>query len=247
MKLILSPTKTMAGRPQGSLLKSGRPGFEEEAGLLIGELKSLDPKGLKRLFKTSDALTQKVYDMVQDFGDAPSCPAVFAFCGEAFKTLKPKAFSPKELEFAQAHLRIFSGLYGVVAPLDEIRPYRLDFNTPLKINGSSLKAFWKKRLTPYFDALMAAGEPLINLASDEFASILSSTKIKNEMITLEFREASEGKLKNITVRTKQARGRFAGHIIRKALTDPEPLKQTVIDGYTYSSALSSDRHWFFIR
>lgn len=246
MKLILSPTKTMAGRPEGSW-ESGRPGFEHEAGLLIRELKHLDPKGLKKLFKTSDALTGKVYDMVQGFGDARSCPALFAFYGEAFKTLGAKDFSPKELKFAQAHLRIFSGLYGVVSPLDEIRPYRLDFNTPLKINGSSLKVFWKKRLIPYFEALMAADEPLINLASDEFTSILSPTKIKDKMITLQFREQSGGTLKNITVRTKQARGSFAGHIIRKALTDPEPLKQTVIDGYTYSNDLSSDHHWFFIR
>jgi len=249
MKLILSPTKTMdmAEHPGSSKLESSRPQFEREADLLIQELAAFDPASLKKLFKTSDALTQKVHEMVQGFAGALSGPAMFVFRGEAFKTLGPGDFTREQILFARENLKIFSGLYGVVSPLDDIKPYRLDFSTPLKINGKSLKAFWKDRIIPCFESLLEPGESLINLASDEYASVLSSKELKEKIITLQFREQADGKLKNITVRAKQARGSFARHIIRRALTDPKDLKQAVVDGYAYSQNLSSDREWFFIR
>ncbi len=249
MKLILSPTKTMdiTAFPASEKLTFGRPKFEQEAGLLNRELAAMDRASLKKLFKTGDALTQKVHEGVHDFAEALSGPAMFVFRGEAFKTLGPEDFTREEIRFAHENLRIFSGLYGVVCPLDRIKPYRLDFNTPLKINGKSLKAFWKTRIIPCFETLLEPGESLINLASDEYASTLSSEQLKARMITLQFREQAGKKLNNITVRAKQARGGFARHIIRGALTDPENLKQAVIEGYAYSKALSSDREWFFIR
>lgn len=251
MKLVLSPTKTMNMAGQGEKVsdpqKTGRPEFEQEAGLLIRELAALDMPRLKKLFKTSDVLTQKVHEMVKGFAGATPGPAMFAFRGEAFKTLEPEDFTKKQIRFAQENLRVFSGLYGVLSPLDSIKPYRLDFNTPLKINAKSLKAFWKDRLIPYFESLLEPGESLINLASNEYASVLSSKELKEKTITLQFREQAGEKLKNITVRAKQARGSFARHIIRRALTDPKDLKQAEIDGYAYSQDLSSDREWFFIR
>ncbi len=237
----------MAEQPDSNKLKSGCPQFEREADLLIRELASKDTASLQKLFKTSDALTQKVHKMVQGFTGALPGPAMFVFRGEAFKTLGPNEFTREQIRFAHENLRIFSGLYGVLSPLDHIKPYRLDFNTPLKINGKGLKAFWKTRIIPYFESLLEPGECLINLASDEYASTLASQELTDRILTLQFREQADGKLKNISVRAKQARGAFARHIIRQALTDPENLKQAVIDGYAYSQALSSDREWFFIR
>jgi len=246
MKLILSPTKTMGVQAPGQWA-ANMPEFQQEATRLNRKLASLDPDGLKKLFKTSDALTLKVREMIQKFGDAPSCPAILAFRGEAFKTLSPEAFTKEQIRYAHENLKIFSGLYGVVSPSDRVKPYRLDFNTPLKIDGNSLRMFWKARLIPYFETLLNPGEPLINLASDEFASVLSSKTLKERMLTLQFREDKNGKLKNITVRAKQARGLFAFHIIQSAMKNPADLKTISLDGYTYSKTLSSRLEWFFTR
>ncbi len=244
MKLILSPTKTMAVPVQVSL---GTPQFEQEAYQLIRALGPLDFPAVRKLFKTSDALTRKTCDQIREFDSADSGPAVFAFQGEAFKTLSPEAFTREQLEFANTHLRIFSGLYGVVCPLDRIKPYRLDFNTPLKIDKVSLKAFWQKRLIPYFEALLAPEEHLINLASDEYSSVLSSDFLKRKIIGIQFRERVDGKLKNLSVRAKQARGAFAAHIIKNSITRPDELQQICVDGYRYEEDHSSHQEWFFIR
>ncbi len=248
MKLILSPTKTMEmGSPDLFGLSTGHPVFQKEAVQLIQALSHLDQADLKKLFKTSDALTLKVSKMIAGFKDAVSCPALFAFKGEAFKTLSPDDFTKNQLQFASNHLKIFSGLYGILSPLDNIRPYRLDFNTPLKLDGVGMKPFWKQRLIPFFESLLAPGEYLLNLASDEFASTLSSKTLKQRTLTFQFREEKEGTLKNIPVRAKQARGLFARYIIQNAISDPEHLKQVSIEDYAYSKALSSPMEWFFIR
>ncbi|WDP90281.1 MAG: YaaA family protein [Desulfobacter sp.] len=248
MKLILSPTKTMdMGEPDLGGLSPGHPEFAKDAERLVRMLTTMDRAGLKKVFKTSDSLTLKVQEMIEGFDRAPASPALFAFRGEAFKTLAPDDFTREQMRYAQENLRILSGLYGALCPLDLIKPYRLDFNTPLKPGGTGMKPFWKKRLIPWFESLLAPGEWLINLASDEYASVLNSEKLKQRTITLQFREANEGQLKNVTVRAKQARGCVARHIIKKALADPAPLKQASIAGYTYSRTHSSEQEWFFIR
>ncbi len=248
MKLILSPTKTMEmGSPDLPGICLGHPVFQKDADRLIQVLLPLDQTALKTLFKTSDALTLKVSKMIAEFKHAASCPALFAFKGDAFKTLSPKDFTKEQLQFAQDHLKIFSGLYGILSPLDQIRPYRLDFNTPLKPDGIGMTPFWKKRLIPFFESLLAPDEYLINLASNEFASTLSSKRLKQRTLTFQFREEKEGVLKNISVRAKQARGLFARYIIQNAVSDPEHLKQVSIEHYSYAKDLSSAREWFFIR
>ena len=164
MKLILSPTKTMAGA-HAPKTKS-RPAFEAEARGLIRQLSSLSMEELKGLYKTSDALTRKTRDQIHGFERAEETPALLAFRGEAFKTLAPEEFSAGDMAFANAHLRIFSGLYGILAPLDAIRPYRLDFTTPLKVEGRGLTAFWKEGINAYFREWTAPGEELVNTSAD---------------------------------------------------------------------------------
>ena len=251
MKLILSPTKTMGAVFKGigasKNLALDHPKFEAEAQTLVQAMAPLDQATLKKLFKTSDALTQKTYDMIREFGTAKETPAMFAFRGDAFKTLDPDSFTHEHVMFAQEHLRIFSGLYGVVCPLDRIKPYRLDFNTPLKIDNKGLKPFWKKKLISYFETFLKPDETLLNLASGEYADVLSSHALKKRMITLQFKEESKGKLKTIPIRSKQARGLFARYIIMNQVKNPLELKNTKIEGYTYKDSLSSNREWFFIR
>ena len=249
MKILVSPTKTMAFDKIPIRLHMGmsQPRFEREAGLLNQELKALDLGALKNLFKTSDKLTQKTWDQIHDFTLATPGPALFAFQGEAFKTMNPRQFGPDQLAFANETLKIFSGLYGVLRPMDGIKPYRLDFNTPLPRESQKLKLFWKKKMIPYFEEQTQKDEMILNLASEEYSSILDTSRLKGQVITLQFRELVEGKLKNLSVRAKQARGLFANEIIQKKITNVNAIKKIALADYGYAKNLSSTAEWFFIR
>jgi cytoplasmic iron level regulating protein YaaA (DUF328/UPF0246 family) len=249
MKILVSPTKTMAFDKIPASLQMGmsRPRFEREAGLLNQELKALDFGTVKDMFKTSDRLTQKTRDHIHDFTLAVPGPALFTFQGEAFKTMNPRQFDPDQLAFANETLKIFSGLYGVLRPMDGIKPYRLDFNTPLPRGSKKLKLFWKEKIISYFEEQTQKGEVILNLASEEYSSILDSSRLKSQGITLQFREMVEGKLKNLSVRAKQARGLFAGEIIQKKMTNVNAIKKISLSGYGYREDLSTRTEWFFIR
>ena len=253
LTFILSPTKTMeipvsfTDTDRDNALTASQPDFEPEADRLMGLMSGLDEAALSALFKTGDALTRRTRDQVRQFGRAPSGPAMFAFRGEAFKTLAPEQFGREELHRAQCSMRILSGLYGVLRPLDRIKPYRLDTGTPLKIKGQTLKAFWRSRLLPYFEDLLEPDLPLVNLASAEYSSVLAAGALKSRLLTIQFREKHPDKLKNVAVRAKQARGAFAAEMIRQGPDHPDALKSFCIDGYTYADQLSSPREWFFVR
>ncbi len=233
--------------PTGLPLEMSMPEFEQEAGLLNHRLKELDFGATKKLFKTSDALTQRTQDQVRDFELAAPGPALFVFQGEAFKTMDPQGFDFDQLWFANKNLRIFSGLYGVLCPMDGIKPHRLDFNTPLPMSPPGLKNFWKKKVLTCLENQSAKDEWILNLASEEYSSILATSRLKDQMITLQFREREKGKLKNQSVRAKQARGLFAREIIQKKLTNPNAIKEISISDYTYEKNLSTRTEWFFIR
>ena len=246
MKLILSPTKTMAADP-AEITEKLDPLFDQEATAINRQLARLSPQKIQSLFKTSDVLTHKILEQIRNFDRSPTVPALFAFKGEAFKTLDPDRFTEEDLCFTQAHLRIFSGLYGILSPMDGIRPYRLDAATPLKQGKKSLKMFWKEKLVPYFLDFLSSDEILLNLASGEYASLLRGSGIDERTITLQFREQNGTKLKNIPVRAKQARGLFARAVITNRIQDPVNLKSLTLDGYLYSDKHSVPLEWFFIR
>lgn len=247
MKLILSPTKTMIGEPTGIGGKLGIPFFEQNARALNRQLAKLSELEIRSLFKTGDALTQKTLEQIRIFKTASPAPALFAFRGEAFKTLNSDSFSAEDLAFAQTHLRILSGLYGILSPMDGIRPYRLDAATPLKQGKKSLRMFWKEKLGPWFLDFLAPDEVLLNLASEEYASLLRVPGLAERTITLQFREQDGKKLKNIPVRAKQARGIFARAVILNRIQTPSNLKTLSPDGYVYSERHSNALEWFFIR
>jgi len=249
MKILVSPTKTMAFDkiPASLYMGMSRPRFEREANLLNQELKDLDFGALKDLFKTSDKLTQKTWDQIRGFNLVASGPALFVFQGEAFKTMDPRQFDPDQLAFANKTLKIFSGLYGVLRPMDGIKPYLLDFNTPLRRGSKGLKLFWKEKVISYFEEQTQKGEVILNLASEEYSSILGPSRLKDQIITLQFREMVKGKLKNLSVRAKQARGLFASEIIQKKLVDANAIKDITLSGYGYEEDLSTKTEWFFIR
>ena len=247
MKLILSPTKTMAFDIPETGVAQSTPPFESEAMDLNRELAKIDREKIQALFKTSDALTQKTLDQIRGFDRAASAPALFVFRGEAFKTLNPQDLSREDLTFASEHLWILSGLYGILTPMDGVRPYRLDLTTPLKPEGKSLTAFWKKRVVPWAGERLSPEEPILNLASDEYAALFRRSTLTDRMITLQFRQREADRLKNNSVRAKQARGLFARAVIEDKIQNPDTLKDLCLDGYAYSGQSSSPAEWFFIR
>ncbi|HCY85824.1 MAG TPA: hypothetical protein DHV36_11880 [Desulfobacteraceae bacterium] len=253
MKFILSPTKTMeiplpgAGSDAVNEIALSAPAFEPEANRLMGDLSALDLAAVGKLFKTGEALTRKTREQILKFSSADTGPSLFAFRGEAFKSLSPEGFDSGHLALAQSRMRIMSGLYGVLRPLDRIKPYRLDVSNALKVDGQTLKAFWRSRLLPYFENFLDPEEPLINLASGEYSSVLAAGPLKSRLVTVQYREKTRDKLKNVAVRAKQARGAFAREIIRQGISSPGDLKTASIDGYVYSGDLSSEREWFFVR
>lgn len=249
MQIVMSPTKTMAFDriPENMALKTRRPRFDAQANEFNRKLKGLDRDAVKKLFKTSDALTGKVCAHIHNFDSAQEGPALFVFQGEAFKTLSPLQFDPDQLEFANEHLRIFSGLYGVLRPLDRIKPYRLDFNTPLRMGSSGIKQFWKEKILACFEPAIQAGGVILNLASNEYSSVLTSSSFADKIITLEFRQRENGRIKNQAVRSKQARGLFAGKIIREKIVSAAAIKDIILSDYRYERSLSSRTRWFFVR
>ena len=184
--------------------------------LWIRELQTLDFGTLKKVFKTSEKLAPKTQDQLRGFNLADPKPALFVFQGEAFKTMNPQKFTPGQLEYANENLYILSGLYGVLRAKDGIKPYRLDFNITLSMG--LVKHFWQEKILSYFKNRVPQNEILLNLASAEYSGILTRSPLGDRIITLQFREREKGKLKNLSVRAKQARGLFAGEIIRKKLT-----------------------------
>lgn len=245
MKLILSPTKTMAFDIQRPGTAS--PPFDAEAWDLNRKLGQLDRDGIQALYKTSPALTEKTLEQIRGFEGAALGPALFVFRGEAFKTLDPQSLSREDLGFARDHLWILSGLYGILAPMDGVRPYRLDLNTPLKPGGKSLTAFWRDRVTSWAGARLATKEPILNLASDEYAALFYRSDLEERMITLQFRQKEGERLRNNSVRAKQARGLFARTVIEHRIQNPEELKALPPEGYAYSGEHCSPAEWVFIR
>jgi cytoplasmic iron level regulating protein YaaA (DUF328/UPF0246 family) len=247
MKLILSPTKTMAFDAPETGIPKASPVFESQAADLNRQLSRLNRDQIQALYKTSDSLTQKTLEQIRGFDTAASGPALFVFRGEAFKTLDPMSFSREDLEFARDHLFILSGLYGILSPLDGIRPYRLDLNTPFKPGKKSLTIFWKEFVVPWAEGQLAAGEAILNLASEEYAALLRGSVLEDRLITLQFRQKDGQKLKNNSVRAKQARGLFAREVILNRIQDPEDLKSLSPEGYVFSQDHSGPADWFFIR
>ncbi len=203
---------------------------------------------LKQLFKTSDAVTDKCHRQIHDFNSTETEAALFAFRGEVFKALAPEDFTGKELAFANAHMHILSGLYGILKALDGIKIYRFDFNTPLKLtDSSSLKKFWQDKIITYFKQLLVEQETILNLASAEYSYVLTSSHLKNRLITLGFREKKQGKFTNTSVFSKQARGFFCREVIKKRISNPQELKECTVAGYSFQKNLSNENVWFFVR
>lgn len=254
MLMILSPAKTLDYASPVPVLPLTTPDFVKEAKALIGILRELSVQDVAGLMHLSDKLAAlnvaRYGDWSPRFTEANSRAAVLAFKGDVYEGMEAWTFDEGDHAFAQRHLRILSGLYGLLRPLDRLQPYRLEMGTSLRNpKGNTLYAFWGDTIARTLNAALAeqGDEVLINLASEEYNKAALTKALKARVITPQFREEKDGKFKMVSFYAKRARGLMAAHVIRNRLGDPEQLKEFDADGYAYNCSLSQGDTWVFTR
>jgi cytoplasmic iron level regulating protein YaaA (DUF328/UPF0246 family) len=210
----------------------------------------MSAKKLSALMHISDGLAKLNAERFRGFADAPERPAIFAFAGDVYLGFEVQSLPEEALLFAQDHLRILSGLYGLLRPLDAIRPYRLEMGTKWAPRRKSLYAYWGDRLGRRLAADLEAsgGRAIVNLASKEYWIAAEAYLPKSaQVIDIDFREAGPNGLRFNTFNAKRARGMMARYICEHRLDDAEALKSFDSDGYRFDPGASDDRRWRFSR
>lgn len=254
MMMLISPAKTF---DFDTPLKTGqytRPLFLKQAEILIERMKEMSKTDLMHLMKISRNLASRNYDRYRawktPFTPANARPAMFAFRGDVYLGLRPETMNAAELKYAQAHLRILSGLYGMLRPLDLLQAYRLEMGTRLRVDGAaSLHEYWRETVTRAIEKEMnkQGDETLINLASHEYFKALDAKKLSARVVAPVFKEKRKGRLQVIGFLAKHARGLMSRFIIRKGLSDADDIKRFKMEGYRYAASLSTDHEWVFVR
>jgi cytoplasmic iron level regulating protein YaaA (DUF328/UPF0246 family) len=221
---------------------------------LIDILRNYSALDLAELMKLSMKLAELNFERYQDwkppFTSKNAKQAVLAMKGDVYTGLDAESLTQEDFDFAQQHLRILSGLYGVLKPLDLMQPYRLEMGTKLaNPQGKDLYSFWGDSITQTIDkALKAQGDDiLINLASNEYYKSIRSKLLECRIITPQFKEKKNGSYRTIGIFAKRARGLMSRHIIENRLQDPQDIKGFKTDGYRFSRQQSKDDQWVFVR
>ncbi len=253
MLTILSPSKTTAPTPV-KLHQSTSSIFSKETAQLIAILKKKNVSDLMSLMSISEKLADQNYHRFQNFNNKENddfCKAaILTFKGEVYVGLDAGGLSEDDLDFAQHHVRILSGLYGSLRPLDLIREYRLEMGTRLATSkGTNLYQFWRDKITPsiHADLQRSGNHYLINLASDEYFKSLDQKTLYAGVIQIDFFEIKNGKRTFVSFNAKKARGMMANYIIKNRINEPSPLTKFDMDGYILDSNLSTDSHYTFVK
>lgn len=254
MLALLSPSKTQDFLPTERHVKPTTPDLLGESEILARQLRTLSQAEVGKLMKISDKLAALNHERFQEFSTpftpANAKPAALAFKGDVYDGLDSPSLSDAELERAQHSIRILSGLYGVLRPLDLIQPYRLEMGTKLNNpRGKDLYAFWGERITDTLNRHLKAEQTdtVVNLASNEYFSAVQPGKLAGKLVTIHFKEEKAGKLRVIGLFAKRARGMMARFIAKENITGSEGLKNFSEGGYRFQSALSNDVEFVFAR
>lgn len=254
MLVLLSPAKSLDYTSLLPIKTHTQPRMLDESETLVGRLRRLGVAELMKLMGISENLAQlnaERYAMWEkDFTPQNSRQALFAFTGDVYQGIDLDAWKSLDYKLAQKRIRILSGLYGVLRPLDLMQPYRLEMGTKLdNVRGKNLYEFWGDRITMMLnDDLRKSGSDIVvNLASNEYFSSVKKKLLNGKLITPVFKDEKAGKYKVISFFAKKARGMMADFIIRKAINDPEDLKRFNTAGYQYSEQESTDTQMVFLR
>ena len=252
MLIVLSPAKSLDLDTPSPTQEHTLPDFAKRAAALVKVLRKLSPGQVGELMHLSDPLSVlnvgRYASWTPDHADGYQ--AMMAFNGDVYAGLDARSLKPEAIEFAQRHLRILSGLYGLLRPLDLIHPYRLEMGTRLETTaGSNLYAFWDDAITKALNKQLVAttSTALVNLASEEYFKSVKPALLKAPVITPVFEDWKNGKYKIISFYAKRARGMMARFAIENGITAVEKLKDFEVDGYAFVPAASTDTTWLFRR
>lgn len=254
MKIVLSPAKSLDFENAPVMSSATLPVLLPESVKLINKLRKLSQKKIGTLMHISPSLADLNYERFQNweipFTAENSKPALYVFTGEAYRGMDAKSFSKDDVLASQNYLRILSGLYGLLKPLDLMQSYRLEMGTKFSVTPTTkdLYAFWGNKITQELNKELAEDDGvLVNLASNEYFKAINTKQLKSRVITCSFKDEKDGAYKVIGVYAKFARGLMTRFIIQNKLTDPEQIKAFDIDGYIYNEGMSSENEFVFTR
>jgi len=254
MIIVLSPSKGQDFSGPPLTKKYSKPRDLKESEILAKELKKLSVVDIASLMSVSEKIAKLNVDRFKRF-TTPFTPnnakqAIFAFKGDVYSGIDLNRFTGDDFGFAQNHLRILSGLYGYLRPLDLIQPYRLEMKTRLaNPRGDNLYQFWGNRITENLNrGLKKQQVPvLVNLASKEYFKSVKPALLEGKLLDINFKETKAGKTRIVAIFAKRARGMMADYIIRNRIENPEDIRMFKLGGYKFNRALSDDRQWTFER
>jgi hypothetical protein len=254
MIAVLSPAKTLDFEREPITGKHTIPEFIDEAAGLVDRLRALGSKDIQTLMGVNEEIAElnatrfDTWTRHQSLDDG--LQAIFAYAGEVYRGFDVDRLSAEDLYYAQNHLRILSGLYGTLRPLDVIQPYRLEMGTDLANDrGADLYAYWGSKIAESLSGALRgqSSHTIVNLASKEYFSAVPSSSLDASVITPQFKEKRGTDYRIIAVYAKNARGRMARYMIENRIEDPEELKKFDEDGYRYAEQLSGEGEWVFAR
>lgn len=254
MLIVVSPAKKLDYDTPATTANATVPAFLDQSAILIDYLRRYSALDLAELMHLSMNLAELNFDRYEQWRpevDAESGKqCLLAFKGDVYQGMDADSFSVDDLEYAQCHLRILSGLYGLLRPLDLMRPYRLEMGTRLPTErGANLYAFWGDRITEAINRQLAeqGDDVLINLASNEYFKAVKPKQVAGRIVSPQFKERKNGEYRMIGIHAKRARGLLSRFILLNRLQDPQDIKAFDVEGYSYNPALSNGDNWVFTR
>jgi uncharacterized protein len=260
MIIVLSPAKSLDYDTPAHIETHTIPDFVDDAAELIEGLRRLSPQQIGSLMSISDPLArlnfQRYADWSKQFSKANAKQAVLAFNGDVYEGLDAKSLSPADLDYAQQHVRVLSGLYGLLRPLDLLQAYRLEMGTRFENGrGKDLYAFWGERITHALNAQLDHNQAkaakgarvLVNCASNEYFKSVKPKKLAAPVITPVFEDWKGGRYKIISFHAKRARGLMARYAVENRIAEPEALKAFDVEGYAFDASASNDSTYVFRR
>ena len=254
MLTVLSPAKTLDYETAPITQSATLPRFMDQSALLVEDARGLNPDDIRALMGVSEQIAHLNHERFMNWQSESTSDnakqAVLAFKGDVYTGLQAETLSEDDLDFAQTRLRILSGLYGLLRPLDLMQPYRLEMGLKFtNQRGKNLYEFWGEQLTDTLNADLVSAKTgvLINLASNEYFKAVKPKLLNADIITPQFKDLKNGQYKMISFFAKKARGLMARYIIDNRITEPEALKSFSEAGYYYSDEQSQGDQWVFLR
>ena len=248
--ILLSPAKKLNEKAVEKPIPGSYPEFQDKTASLLDLLCSFSPEELRQRLPLSDKLIQLNHQRYANWHNQPEYPAGFLFAGDVYASLEVSSLGLEDLRFAQKHLRILSGLYGLLRPMDLIKPYRLEMGTDMQSQKvGALVDFWQESLTDYLNHKFDKQELaiIINLASNEYASSINWSRIKAQKLQVNFYTLKEGKKANIGILAKRARGALARHICEAQSIAEEVFAGFDYNGYKLDTAHSTANTFEYVR